>query len=153
MKIKFKTFSGRARSQIRATAGSSGYDLFSAEKVNRLQKIPNSVQKISTDIGLKILKNLYGRICCHSSYALEFTSVGTGVADSNYCRNLSVVFFNFLNKFYQVEIGDRIAQIVFEKISLHTIEEVYDFDDTTKRGIGAFGSKCTIVSEKLIGTF
>ena len=115
MKIKFKTFSGRARSQIRATAGSSGYDLFSAEKVNRLQKIPNSVKKISTDIGLKILKNLYGRICCHSSYALEFTSVGTGVADSDYCGNLSVVFFNFLKKFYQVEIGDRIAQIVFER--------------------------------------
>lgn len=45
-----------------------------------------------------------------------------------------------MNKFYQVEIGCRIAQIVLEKILTTIIEEVYDFDNCIERGIGGFGS-------------
>ena len=63
MKVKFKWFSRHPRMQIRATSGSTGYDLFLAEKV---EFKPISVQKILTDIGLKNLKKQYGRICSHS---------------------------------------------------------------------------------------
>ena len=51
---------------IRATTGSNGWDLFSVEDV---EIRPSTVQKMTTDIGLKIPKNHHGRICkllsCH----------------------------------------------------------------------------------------
>lgn len=73
MKVKFKRFSGCAQTAIRATAGSAGNDLFSAENI----KIkPNSVQRILTDIGLKIAKNHYERICSRFSSTLKYTSDG-----------------------------------------------------------------------------
>ena len=106
MKLKFKRFSGHSRTPIRATSGSAGYDLFSTQKV---ELKPNSIQKISTDIDLKTPKNHYGRICTCSSYTLKYTGVGAVVVNFDYRGNISIVFFKFLNKFYQVEIGDRIA--------------------------------------------
>ena len=66
-------------------------------------------------MGLKIPKNYYRGICFRSCYAVKFKSVGTGVVHCNYLRNISVVFFDVLKKFYQVENDDRIAQIVFAK--------------------------------------
>lgn len=73
MKVKFKRLSGCAQTAIRATAGSAGHDLFSAENI----KIkPNSVQRILTDIGLKIPKNHYERICSRFRSTLKYTSDG-----------------------------------------------------------------------------
>ena len=63
MKVKFKWFSRHPRMQIRATSGSTGYDLFLAENV---EFKPISVQKILTVVGLKNLKKQYGRICSRS---------------------------------------------------------------------------------------
>ena len=117
--------------------GSAGYDLFWAENVELKQ---NSLQKISADISLKILKGNCGRIRPRSSYALKFTGVGDGVIDSDFRGSIFRIFFNFLNKFYQINIGDRTAQIVFEKISTSLAEEVYKLKEKTERNTGAFGS-------------
>ena len=47
---------------------------------------------------------------------------------------------NFLNKFYQIQIGDRIVHFIFEKISTPVIEEVYEFDNlNNERGVCGFG--------------
>ena len=54
-------------------------------------------------------------------------TVGAGVINSDFCRNISVIFFNFSNKFYYLQIGDGIAQIVFEKNSRLLVEEVFEF--------------------------
>ena len=43
MNVKFKRFSGRAQTPIKATSGPVVYDLFSAERV-KLK--PNNLQKI-----------------------------------------------------------------------------------------------------------
>ena len=95
-----------------------------------------------TNIGLKIPKNYYGRICPRSSWAIKYTGVSTGVIDSGFQGNISVAFFNFFNKFYHVQISNRIAQIDLEKIAGPIIEEVYEFDDDNEnieRGNFRFG--------------
>ena len=56
MKVKFKRFSKRAQNSIRATSGSAGYGLLSANKV---ELKPNSIQKMSNGIGLKNRKTHY----------------------------------------------------------------------------------------------
>ena len=57
-------------------------------------------------------------------------------------------FFNFSDKFYQISVGDKIAQIIFQKIILSDLEGVFKFNDEAERGQGGFSSTnfSTIVS-------
>lgn len=50
-----------------------------------------------------------------------------------------MVLFNHSDKDFPVKVGDRIAQLIIEKISETDIVEVDKLDDT-ERGAGGFGS-------------
>ena len=52
----------------------------------------------------------------------------------------AVVLFNHGEEAFEVKVGDRIAQLILEKICLAEIEEVTDELPDTKRGAGGFGS-------------
>ena len=137
MKIKFKKFSQRARAPTQGTKGSAGYDLHFVEE--RLVS-PCSSVLVQTDVGLKIPKVFFWKIHTRSSWTVQITGVGSGVIDSDYRGKVGVIFFNFSNNFYQICVGDKIAQIVFQKIRNPTLEEISNFDDKTTRGEGGFGS-------------
>lgn len=71
--------------------------------------------------------------------------VGAGVVDSDYRGNVQVLLFNldFMNKKdFSVKKGDRIAQLVIEKIHHLPLEE-HPTLDNTERGAGGFGSTGT----------
>ena len=58
----------------------------------------------------------YGRIAPRSGLALKkFLDVGAGVIDADYKGEVGVLLFNFSDTDFEVNMGDRIAQIVFEK--------------------------------------
>lgn len=59
-------------------------------------------------------------------------------------------FFNLSDKFYQINVGDNIAQIIFQKISTSNLEEFSIFDGETERGCGGFGS--TNFSSKVLSS-
>ena len=42
--------------------------------------------------------------------------MGAGVIDSDYRGEIGVVLFNFSNEDFAVNMGDKIAQLIFEKI-------------------------------------
>jgi len=65
--------------------------------------------------------------------------VGAGVVDADYRGNVGVVLFNLGTEDFHVSIGDRVAQLILEKILMVDIEEVSSLDDT-ERGHGGFGS-------------
>ena len=137
-KIKFVRFSYKARVPKCATIDSTGYDLHSAEKVTIK---PRSVKAVSTEIGiqnqyLKLVSKIYSR----SSLSMKQIEVGAGVIDSGYRGVIWVVLHNHSDKDVNVNVGDRIDQIVFEKISLLVLIEVLDFTDQTERGSKGFGS-------------
>ena len=93
-------------------------------------------------IGLAILfpVGLYARIAPRSGLALKkFIDVGTGVVDSDYRREVGVILFNHGDQDFEVKMGDRIAQLIFEKINTPPVEEVQDLDDNVS-GFGGFGS-------------
>lgn len=50
-----------------------------------------------------------------------------------------VLLFNFGEEDFKVSYGDRIAQLIVEKITYTEIEEVEDLNNT-ERGEGGFGS-------------
>ena len=85
---------------------------------------------------VKIPKGYFGKIHSRSSSGMQFTDVGGGVIDSNARGPVSVVFFNFSSRYFEVKKRQRFAQIIFRKIPRPTLREVLAFDDKTQRDTG-----------------
>ena len=65
--------------------------------------------------------------------------VGAGVIDADYRGCVGVVLFNHSAEDLEVKRGDRVAQLILERIETPPVEEVTELDDT-ERGAGGFGS-------------
>jgi dUTP pyrophosphatase len=65
---------------------------------------------------------------------------GAGVVDSDYTGEVKVLLFNHGPEDFEIRVGDRIAQVIFEKIYPEVwLEEVTEIKRTL-RGSGGFGS-------------
>ena len=60
---------------------------------------------------------------------------------------MGAVLFNFGNEDFVVNMGDRIAQLIFEKIKTPEIKEMDDLEGTD-RGASGYGSTGTNVVQK-----
>ena len=95
---------------------------------------------MKTGLSISFPVGLYARIAPRSGLALKkFIAVGAGVVDSDYRGDVGVVLFNHGDQEFQVKMGDRIAQLILEKIDTPPVEEVQGHDSTV-RGSGGFGS-------------
>ena len=65
--------------------------------------------------------------------------VGAGVVDFDYRGNVGVILFNFSDIDFEVKVGDRVAQLILEKICTPDVVEVESLDET-ERGAGGYGS-------------
>jgi dUTP pyrophosphatase len=94
-------------------------------------------------LAIAIPEGHYGRIAPRSGLAVKnFIDVGAGVIDMDYRGPVGVVLFNHSGDDFHIKQGDRIAQLIIEKISNPQIVEVDDLD-ATARGAGGFGSTGT----------
>ena len=94
------------------------------------------------DIGLavQIPEGHYGRIAPRSGLAVSSAiDVLAGVVDSSFRGSLKVVFINHGVESIVLRPGDRIAQLILEKISTPPVE-VVDELDATERSDKGFGS-------------
>ena len=136
-KLQVKKLVEKAILPKRGTEFAAGYDLYSSE-----DKIVPKKNKacISTGISIALPYGNYGRIAPRSGLAAKnFIDVGAGVIDVDYRGELLVLLFNFSDEDFIVKAGDRIAQLIVEKITITEIEEVTELSPT-KRGDGGFGS-------------
>ncbi|XP_032831833.2 deoxyuridine 5'-triphosphate nucleotidohydrolase, mitochondrial isoform X2 [Petromyzon marinus] len=98
---------------------------------------------VQTDIQIALPAGCYGRIAPRSGLAAKHgIDVGAGVVDEDYRGNVGVVLFNFGKKPFVVKRGDRIAQLICEKIFYPQLEECTSLENT-ERGSGGFGSTGT----------
>ena len=82
----------------------------------------------------------YGRIAPRSGLTLKkFIDVGAGVVDEDYRGELGVILFNFGEEDFKINMGDKIAQLIFEKIKTPAIVETDSLEETG-RGNKGFGS-------------
>jgi len=137
VKIYVKKLSENAFIPKRETDGSAGMDLRSAYD----EVIPPNTRKlVKTDIAIKVPRDCYGRVAPRSGLAIKhFIDLGGGVVDSDYRGNVGVIMFNFGEKDFVVKKGDRIAQLILERIYIPEVVEVEELDETS-RGAGGFGS-------------
>ena len=65
--------------------------------------------------------------------------MGARVIDSDYRGEIGVVLFNHSAVDFPVQVGDRIAQLILEKIKTPVVQKVIVLS-ATDRGSGGFGS-------------
>ncbi|KAJ7667710.1 dUTPase-like protein [Mycena polygramma] len=135
--LLIKRLSEKAKLPTRGSPLSAGYDLYSAEK-----KIVPAHGKalVDTQISIAVPAGTYGRVAPRSGLASKFMiDTGAGVIDADYRGVVFVLLFNHSDKDFQVEEGDRVAQLIIERIQTPEVLEVEDLDETL-RGAGGFGS-------------
>lgn len=145
--LKVKKLSANATLPARATAGSAGYDLFSAEDCT----IHAGMRKIvKTDLSIAIPPHHYGRIAPRSGLSWKkHVDIGAGVIDFDYRGAVGMLLVNNSTDDFDVKKGDRVAQLLLERVSVPEVVEVEDLDDTL-RGQKGFGSTGTSAMQKQV---
>lgn len=123
------------------TEGSVGMDLYAAVTTPvTIEK--GEIKLIPTGICLQIPKGFEGQVRPRSGLSLKYgiTLVNSpGTIDWDYRGEIKVIMINHGENPFIVKRGERIAQIVFNKVEIPTIELINNLD-TTIRGDGGFGS-------------
>mmetsp|Transcript_18909 Transcript_18909/g.72102 ORF Transcript_18909/g.72102 Transcript_18909/m.72102 type:complete len:191 (+) Transcript_18909:1576-2148(+) len=132
-----KRLSESAVLPTRGSALAAGYDLSAAHDGT----IPaRGKALIKTDLAVAIPEGCYGRVAPRSGLAWKHSiDVGAGVIDADYRGNVGVILFNLSDTAFDVKAGDRIAQLVLERIATPDVVEVDDLE-ASDRGAGGFGS-------------
>lgn len=116
--------------------GDAGYDIRSNEKY----VIPGmSRMLISSGISMSFDSGMYAQLHSRSGMALKGIDTVGGVIDSNYRGEIRVILSNTTSQPFQIDIGDRISQIVFHSIYNPNIKMIAQLDSTI-RGDSGFGS-------------
>jgi dUTP pyrophosphatase len=135
--LLIKKLSPNATTPTRGSAFAAGYDLYSAKPTT----IPaRGKALVSTDLSIATPEGTYGRIAPRSGLAAKnFIDTGAGVIDADYRGEVKVLLFNHAESDFEVKKGDRVAQLVLERIYTPEIVEVENLEESV-RGAGGFGS-------------
>jgi dUTP pyrophosphatase len=123
----------------RAHCGDAGADLFSYEN---LEIYPGEQKLVDTGIAVKIPQGFAGFVYNRSSQGKKGITIphSVGVIDSGYRDTIKVLLKNIGDDPYKIAAGDRIAQLVIQKVELVQFKDIWN--DST-RGTGGFGSTGT----------
>lgn len=123
-----------------ATTGSSGMDI-RAFLTTPITMAPMERVLIPTGLFLALPENWEAQIRPRSGLAIKqgLTCLNTpGTIDADYRGELKVILINLSNEPQLITDGDRIAQMVFQKVEKLILEKVGTLD-ATERGVGGFG--------------
>jgi len=132
-----KKLSPQGRLPTRGSAFAAGYDLYAA----RDTVVPaRGKVLVDTDISIAVPTGTYGRIAPRSGLASKhFIDTGAGVIDADYRGQVKVLLFNHADTDFEIKEGNRIAQLVLERIVTPEVVEVEELEESV-RGAGGFGS-------------
>eukprot|EP01041_Mallomonas_annulata_P001477 gene1478-2840_t len=135
--LQVKRLSEFAVLPVRGSEFSAGFDLSSAYDAI----VPaHGKELIKTDLSIAIPENTYARIAPRSGLAWKnFIDTGAGVVDYDYRGSVGVILFNHGDNAFEIKKGDRVAQLILERISMAKVVEVDELS-VTSRGSGGFGS-------------
>ena len=138
MPLRVKKLVPDAQFPVRAHEGDVGYDIFASETTAIR---PKERVLVSTGISIVIPEGHYGRIAPRSSLSVAGLDVGAGVIDPSYRGEVKVLLINntYPRNPYKVRKGDKIAQLILEKVSTISVVEIESLPETD-RGDGGFGS-------------
>src|SRR6056300_887136 len=137
MTLLVKRLNEHATLPARGSPLAAGYDLSSSEDVS-IHKGTRGL--VGTGIAFTVPHETYGRIAPRSGLAVKNgIQVGAGVIDRDYTGEVKAVLFNHGDEDFVIKKGDRIAQLIIEKIEMPEVKLVDELL-VTERGEGGFGS-------------
>jgi len=116
----------------------AGFDLYVSTK-EEIVLNPKETKLISTGIAMALPRGYAGLIWDRSSMGVKGIHRFAGVVDSGYRGEIKVCLYNSNDRPYSINSGDRIAQILIQKVDSFYLREVIDLNKTD-RGSGGFGS-------------
>ena len=138
--IRFMRISGQAVLPSKAHFDDACFDLYASE--NR-SIWGGRTALVCTGFNIAIPEGYVGLVCSRSGMSANkaiFVLNAPGVIDAGYRGELKVILHNLHERPFEVEIGDRIGQLMLQKVPECMVQEVESFEDTTLRGEGGFGS-------------
>ncbi len=137
IKIKVKKLKPNATIPKYAHAGDAALDLHSTE--HYIVK-PGKRQLVSTGISMEFPEGYFASIRGRSGLALKKgIAILGGVIEYTYRGEYGVIVLNTGEEDFEINAGDRIAQVVIQPVATADIEEVEELTETV-RGAGNFGS-------------
>jgi dUTP pyrophosphatase len=135
--LLIKKLSADATTPTRGSAFAAGYDLYASKPTT----VPaRGKVTVSTDLAVATPAGTYGRVAPRSGLAAKhFIDTGAGVIDADYRGEVKVLLFNHSDTDFEVNKGDRVAQLVLERIYTPDVVEVKNLEESV-RGAGGFGS-------------
>jgi dUTP pyrophosphatase len=138
--LRFTRLSAAARPPAQAHAGDAGYDLHAAEAATIG---PGERASVGTGIAVEIPDGCAGLVLPRSGLAARHGMAlvnAPGLIDAGYRGELRVLLLNTDRSApFEVEPGDRIAQLMLVRHESPALEEVESLADSA-RGAGGFGS-------------
>lgn len=109
---------------------------------SKITIMPHETKMIPTGIAIAVPTGYMGCIYARSGLASKKSLAPAncvGIVDSDYRGEVKVALHNYSDKNQIIDVGERIAQLVIQPISLCTPVEVDELDET-ERGSAGFGS-------------
>ncbi|PCI21285.1 dUTP diphosphatase [Candidatus Wolfebacteria bacterium] len=137
MEVKIKRIHKDARLPEYAHKGDAGMDLFCCD---RYIIQPGERILVSTGLSIELPEGYVSLIWDKSGIAIKkgITTLG-GVIEHTYRGEYGVILFNTSKEVYELNKGDKIAQLLIQPIVTAQIEEVDELSDSV-RDEGGFGS-------------
>lgn len=136
MKIKIKKLNSDAIIPKYAHEGDAGMDLFSTQEF--ILK-PKHRAIIGTGISIELPKGYVSLVWDKSGVASKGIKTMGGVIDSGYRGEYKVVLINLSSENFEIKKGQKIAQVLIQKVESPEIEIVESLEKSS-RGSGGFGS-------------
>lgn len=122
------------------TSHSAGMDLY-ADVESEIELQPMERRLIPTGIAISLPDGFEAQIRPRSGLAINHGVTllnSPGTIDADYRGEISIIMINVGDKPFIIKRGDRVAQMVINKI-YHVSWDTVDELDDTKRGAGGFG--------------
>jgi len=120
-----------------ASAGAAGADLRASEAV---EIAPGGRAAVPTGVRLQIPPGHVGLVWPRSGLAVRHgIDTLAGVIDADYRGEVRVVLVNHGHESFRIAPGDRVAQLLVQRVERAAFTAVAEIDDTD-RGGGGFGS-------------
>jgi dUTP pyrophosphatase len=124
----------------RATAGSSGLDLYACVRDPGYLEINQDVTLVPTGLVIEAPEGYDLQIRPRSGLARRGVDVTLGTLDSDYRGEVFVSMRTFGSRqSYRIQSGDRIAQLVVSRVERPALVQVDELSES-KRGAGGHGS-------------
>ena len=135
--LKIKLLSTDAKVPTRGNSSAAGLDVFSPIS---LTFQPGQIEVVPLDLAIECPEHSYVRIAPRSGLAVKHgLDTLAGVIDSDFRGNVGVVLINHGTVTASIHEGQRIAQLIVEKIETPTVQVVNELS-VTARGKNGFGS-------------